>query len=226
MATQNGTDTQDNFFSADAGGCGIGIGGKNPISLPVNSFPTDGIYDPSNATSILAKQLGANPTAPASYDAILKLSDSLANVTLTNVQIAQGYEDSLNLNSHISNVTVAGQFSTTGPQGLRVITVKGGCSNINISGVVHQHGSSETVKVDDWSDQTYNSSTGIVINLTATDGKAIKVIARYGCGLTLQGACKRDVIGSLELTAYWWVKWLARKITRVPVGKSGPSWLP
>lgn len=225
MATIAGTDIQNNFFSADAGGCGIGIGGAHPLPLPANSFPADGIYDPSNATSVLAKQLGANPTAPASYDAILKLSDSLSNVTLSKVQVVQGYEDSLNLNNHVNGVVVSGDFSITGAPGLRVITVKGGCTNVTISGVIHQHGSSEDVKVDDWSDQTYNGSTGITLNLIASDGKPVVVVARYGCGLSLQGGCKRNVIGSIGLTLYWWFKWTARKVSGIKVGQTGPSWL-
>ena len=234
MATLNGTDVQQNWFSAVLGGCGIGDGGKTPVSLPANSFPTDGIYDPANLTCQLAALAGANAKTAGAYDAILKMGNGLNGVTLTNVTVAQGFEDSFYANDHVSNVSVSGNFATSGAAGLRVITIKGGCTNIKIAGVIHQHGTSEGVKADDWADQSYDHSTNIdLTGLTAADGKPIVVVARYGCGLTLGSSCKRAVLSSIGLTTYWWFKRIVRLVPfingatkPIPVGTSGPSWLP
>jgi hypothetical protein len=147
-------------------------------------------------------------------------------MTLSGIQVYQGDQDSVNLQNLAHNISLQGDFALGTTSGLQAFTIKGGVYNIAINGVIHQHGSYCDVCVGEWSDQSYNDTSNVVVNLTATDGKVVKVIARYGCGLTLQGACKRDIIGSIELTAYWWIKWLARKVTGVKVGTSGPSWLP
>lgn len=225
-STTTGTDTQDNFFSASAAGCGIGIGGPNPISLPSNSFPTDGIYDPANTSSQLAAKMGANPAVASSYDAILKLSDGLTNVTLASVSVSQGHEDSLNLNDAVSNILMSGDFAINGAPGLRVITIKGGCSNVKISGTIHQHGTVADVILGDWSDQNTSVSSQIDLSgLTTWDGSPIILIISHATGVMMPKNGKSPLLQCLLYKGYWWFKRVVRWILRVPTGTPGPSWL-
>lgn len=222
--TVTGTDSQLNAFSATPGGCGVGIGGPNPISLPANAFPADGIYDPSNPKAQL--QLGANPTTPASYDAILKLADGLTGQTLIGVRVAQGHEDSVNLQNGATSLTVKGDFSVSGPAGLRVVTIKGGSSHNVIAGVIHQAGTTGTIRLGDWSDQNYGVSTANDLSgLSMADGSKVSVVLGHTSGTVLGSNCKVDWVASIELKAYWLFKRLVRIVLRVPLGTSGPSWL-
>ena len=73
--------------------------------------------------------------------------------------------------------------------------------------------------------QTYNYNENIVLNLRSTNGSTIKVSIGRAKNVSLQGDCKKDTFGSLKLTAYWWIKWIVRKILGIKVGQSGSSWL-
>lgn len=202
-----GSDTQLNYLSVSHGIAGLWEGGPNATSAPL----------PVNGQIILA---------PATCDATLKICDDTADLTLNGLYVYQGAQDCVNLNNHASDISLQGSFGLGATSGLRVFTVKGGCSSIKLAGIVYRHGTSEDIKIDDWSDQSYNHSTGIDLSgLKSSDGKTLTVVARFGAEYTLGAGCTRAFWSSLGLTAYWWFKWTARKLTGVKVGQQGPSWL-
>lgn len=222
MSTLNGTDIQSNAVSISSGIVSFGAGGVNPQWIPI--LPSPLIIDPAALFIPLPSGYSVNP---ATYDAILKVSDNTSNLTLTGVSVAQGYQDSLNLNNHASSNHIVGDFAMSGPAGLRVITIKGGSSNNVIAGVIHQAGTSETVKLGDWSDQSYDLSTNNDLSgLVMADGSPVTVAVGRATSTKLPANCKVLWVTSIELKLYWWVKWLARKITGIKVGQIGPSWLP
>jgi hypothetical protein len=202
-------DVQYNYAS-DAGGLwGYGLGGPTP--QPNAPAPTSFVFEPSN---------------PAQYSAIFKC-DKLNDTTFAEVRAAQGNEDSLNLNNVCLNVRISGDFSTQGPPGLRVITIKGGCHSITVSGTLHGHGTSEDIKIGDWSDQSTDvSSTIDLTGLHEADGSKIKVVIGHASGVLLNSDEVIDQVTSDTLVAYWQLKYDTRKELGIPLGTPGPSWLP
>ncbi len=217
-------DVQYNFFSAGPNGSGVGAVSPYQTSLPYGSFPANGIFDPSDSRSTVA--LGSNASDPSKYDAILKLADGIHDLTLAHVRVAQGIEDSLNLNNAVANVKIAGDFAVSGAPGLRVITIKGGSHDIVISGTLHGHGTSEDIKIGDWSDQSYALSSNIDISgLHEADGSNIKVIIGHASNIVLNSSEVVHHIASAALTTYWQLKYYIRRLLGIPIGKAGPSWM-
>jgi len=219
--TTTGTDNQDNFISCSAASWSIGSGGKSPqqINGPLNPP----VYDATKPPVMLN---GANPSANELYDAIAKFGEG-ANVVLFEPQIAQGHQDSLNLNNHATVTLHGGDLATNGAQGLRVVTVKGGSSLIAAVAPVtlHQHGSVADVQLNAWSDQSYSLAAADLTEFCMADGSKVKVRTRSMENVIMGPHCQRDYVGSLLDFVYWWFKYSVRAVLRIPVGKSGPSWL-
>ena len=207
MATLNGTDTQQNYFSLSAVVCTIGAGGPDPAQT---TLPSPLVFD---------------PPSPQSYDAILKIGDGAGGFNWSGLKVAQGYQDSVNLNNDAHDISLSGDFAVDGGSGLRVITIKGGSTGIKISGTIHTASGKIYVKLGDWSDQTYDISKGVdLTGLFSANGQPVYVILGHVSNVTL-GTCKVDWIKSVELKCYFWFKWAVRKLMRIPVGTSGPKWL-
>ena len=223
--TENGTDKQCNFFSYNPTGSGIGIGGPHPIPLPAGYLPADGIYDPSNASSDLAKLMGANSTNPADYDAILKIADGVSGLVLKGIQVAQGYQDSLNINNAVSGCNISGAFSISANKGLRSITVKGGSCNNFISGTVY-HQQNVTLKLGDWSDQNTSFSIGNDFVGLSLQGGAITVAAGEAKSNLFPASADYEKLYSFFLDVYWSVKFDVRSVMKIKVPNSGPWFLP
>jgi hypothetical protein len=207
--TVTGTDTQFNYFSISGGKMAIGDGGPDPVQ--VAALPSPAYFQPAN---------------PGAYDAILKISDGTAGLAISGASISQGHEDSLNLNNAASDITVAGGFSSQGNPGLRVITVKGGCKNVTISGTIHQHGTDADVVLGDWSDE--NAAASSVVNLSGlymVDESRVSVIVGHCAWPKLGPQLKVDWAGTVKIKAYWWFKRAVRAVLRIPIGQSGPTWL-
>lgn len=179
----------------------------------VDSIPTPPIFTPEN---------------PSQYAAILKASGSDKGIWIDSPVIAQGHENAIDINNRSKNIKYSNAtIGATGENGDQVITIKGGSTDIQITGVLHTRGNRQSVDVDvgNWSDQSYNNSERITLNLTHVDGKKINVRIGRAKNVILLGSCKQMVFASLVLKAYWWFKWLVRKVLKIPVGTKGPSWL-
>lgn len=195
-----------NYFSITNDGYTIDAGGPNPQT--VTELPTDNKFTPAN---------------PGQYNDILKLSNK-QGLSLTNVQVSHGQEDCVDINNHCANITLQGEFGVEG-SGRQCFTIKGESKDIFISGVIHTPGNSTDVEIGNWSDQSYGLSSNIHVDLRRADGKPVRVRIGRAENVQLGANCKKDVIGSLLMTAYWWLKWTVRKISGIKVGEKGPSWL-
>lgn len=192
-----------NYFSISQNKFTVDSGGPNPHE--VTELPSDNVFSP--------------PDGAENYSDILKFSNQ-QGFTILGCKVDQGKEDAVDMNRGCEDIILDGEFGI-GAGGSQVITVKGGCKNIWVTGI--SHGS--RIEIGNWSDQTYNYSENIVLNLRSTNGSTIKVSIGRAKNVSLQGDCKKDTFGSLKLTAYWWIKWIVRKILGIKVGQSGPSWL-
>lgn len=192
-----------NYFSISQNKFTVDSGGPNPHE--VTELPTDNIFSPADGAK--------------NYSDILKFSNQ-QNFTLMGCAVDQGSEDSVDMNKFCRNITLDGQFGVGGG-GSQVITIKGGCDTIWVTGISYGN----RVEIGNWSDQTYDKSRNIVLNLTSSNGKPINVSIGRAENVSCQVDCKKDLFGSLKITMYWWLKWIIRKILGIKVGQSGPSWL-
>jgi hypothetical protein len=81
---------------------------------------------------------------------------------------------------------------------------------------------------DEWSDQDYRGSTIDITKahhvLQEFEDRKIRVVYRFFAS-TIIGDCEKLYWESAKLTAYWWIKWMVRKISGIKQGERGPSWL-
>lgn len=220
--TVSGTDTTVNYCSIIGDGVAgtlryaFGLGGNNPSD-----------WQPLNPDTVI----DLNPANPEQYDAILKINASNLTCASWNqadrLLVAQGREDSLNIANNSWHISLAGAFSMAGLPGLRSITVKGGCEDITIAGSIYQKSTSYwdgNISVDDWIDQTYNPSSHI--DFTGLSAEFPLIMVTCLSRTNHARGCSHSLLRSLFRCVYWWLKWAVRKFLRIPVGKSGPSWLP
>lgn len=202
------SDIQYNYFSDSNGVTSLYEGGPHPVSAP---WPGDNQFLPDN---------------PVQYSAILKISDGTSNLTPGHLWVASGNQDSVNLNNHASGNVLSGDAALNAPAGLRVLTIKGGSNDNRVALVIHSHGTSEDVKIGDWSDQTYNYSVhNDISGISATDGKKVNVVLMHARGTKLGKSEHVLILKSIEGKAYWWFKWAVREVLGIPVGTPGPKWL-
>lgn len=202
------TSTDVNYVSCAGNGWGLNEGGPNASSCaPV----LDG--------AVLA------PANPLSYASILKLCDG-STVALKGITVEQGSEGSVDVNNH-ATVNLEGVFGNAAGGGNQIFSVKGASSAI-IAGVLKGAGNrmGADVIVDQHSDQAYGGSSVDLTGARHESGRKIVVVKRYGASkVTLGANAQVAVLASLELTAYWWLKFVVRKLTGIKVGTKGPSWL-
>ena len=210
--TVSGTDVQQNFLSCSNGQWGLCDGTPQQKNL-------DAMPDLSGAFLL--------PLNPKRFDAIFKISDGTTGLTLDGLRVAQGAEDSLNVSCRCSGLRLGGLFGI-GEPGLRCITLKGGLSNVMfLDGTrLMSRGTQCDIKVGDWMDQTYDACTILdVSRIVHDDGKPIVIACNHRDQLGVGPNQQVKFWYSTGLTAYWYFKWAARKVARIPVGKPGPSFL-
>lgn len=206
-STLTNSDHQLNYLSISSGIAGLWEGGPDAQPCPL---PVDGqIIQPTNIC-----------------DASLKICDSTQGLTLTGIQVYQGLMDSLNCQNQAHDLVLQGDFALGDSPGLQALTIKGGCYNIKISGVIHQAGTYSDCTINEWSDQCLTPAHDIdLTGLTMSNGQSVRIVAANLTNVKLPLGAKILLFKSLELKVYVWIKGLVRKILHIPVGVSGPSWL-
>ena len=212
--TVTGTDKQDNYFSATAGGFGLYEGSDHETAA--TGFPADLTFLPPN---------------PETVDAVLKICDVFGPAKLIGVFVSQGHEDSVNFQNGAHDIVITGDISVAGAPGLRCITDKGDCQNITygLPGrplVIHQHGTECDIDLGNWSDQNYGTTPARdLTNVAMADGSKVRV--RLGHAVWPKHGSNVEIVAgeTIEEKIYFWFKRAIRFFARIPVGTSGPKWL-
>lgn len=196
----------------------LSISGNGQWTLNAGSDSPTVVENPEEYFAELAKNR-------PDYASNLKVSGAAA-FSRRGLRIGQGAECSVDINNR-AVANLEGEFGSPSFCGDQIFSVKGKCHAV-ISGTIAGRGArlKADILVDNWSDQDYDGSIVDLNDLAHADGKPVNVVLRYGASKVALGKnCKVLVWESIQLTAYWWVKWAVRKALRIPVGKRGPSWI-
>jgi len=190
LAGCSGITTQFNYFSDSRGSLALYSG--SPCQTAA-SWPVSGQF---------------LPPSPQIYSDILKIGDMAPPVALPHVWCAWGYEDSLNFNNVVLSWVLDGDFGLNAASpGLRLLTIKGGSSYITVSGSLHGHGTSEDIKLGDWSDQNFSYSTHLDLShLYEIDGSRVEVVIGHARHVVLGPQDHVQLWNSFWLDTYWWGK--------------------
>lgn len=197
---------------------------QNYLSLNENSIVWfAGTPEEHEEPGPLAQPLELLPENPKSWDSILKCSGRNSE-RLTGVIVAQGKENSLDINNESYNLDFAGSWGYVGNEGEQVITIKGGSRNIRLSGPVYSRGTNCDIEIGCWSDQSFDASCDIDLwRLYSGRGQKLTVkIARVKdfwktwlgmkTSIQLPEDAKILRIKSLGEYIYWWAKFAMVKI--------------
>ena len=145
------------------------------------------------------------------WDSYLKVSNSMG-LSLEG-QMPQGMENALDCNNRTRDSSIIAAFGMGGGEGDNVITVKGGCKNLTVAGVIHSNGRVADVTAGAWSDQCYDRSTDLDFSgLTRADGKPVTFVLARCSRVKLPPRAKVLRLKSLGYEVYFWLKWAAVKV--------------
>lgn len=179
MTTPVRTSSADfNYLSCSNGIWGLNEGSTDP-AYPEQNLPAQPV------------PLDLTPSDPQLYAAILKICDGTTNLDLSagtlartqgSLQIAQGHENSLDINNRVSGLTIFAEFGWGGGDGDQVITVKGGSHDNKIMGVIYSTGTNADYVQDAWSDQCSDLVSDMDLSgLTRADNQPVSIIlGRFG----------------------------------------------
>jgi hypothetical protein len=174
----------------------------------------------------LSQPLELIPDDPKEWDSCLKCSGRTGTV-LRGAKVAQGKENTLDLNNKCSGLIFDGSWGIVGVEGERVFTIKGGSYNIGLKGPVYSRGTKADVDIGNWSDQSFATTHDLDLSgLYRVDGKPLTVIfgrvnrsllAALGrpTDIVLPRNCKVLFWASLAEQVYWWAKRLAVQLKLV-----------
>ncbi len=150
------------------------------------------------------------PLDPMEWDSALKVSiNPDVHVYVERIVAAQCRENVLDIN-HSHGVTFRrALFGRRGEVGEQVITIKGGSSDIVLSGTIGSKGINAMVVLGQWSDQSTALSRDIDLSeLRSLDGSPITVIMARVDRKTVKLPPGARVLfwKSLVYTVYWWLK--------------------
>lgn len=133
--------------------------------------------DWSNRTEFRA---GGGPivAGPEFSDAV-KITSRIENFTLHLAPVFGGKEDCVDINDHSFNVAVDSELWV--PRGKYLATIKGGSSEIILTGKVRGHGSVVDVDIGNIADQSDDPTGPVYIALEHEDGDPITVRIINGC---------------------------------------------
>jgi len=153
--------------------------------------------------------------ANESWDTYVKVCDGTKGLQWAGLRAKQGNENSLDLNNRVENCQLAGDWGWGGGAGDQVITVKGGCHDISIGGVIWSRGNNADYVQDAWSDQSSDLCLGIDLGvLTRADGQPVTIIlGRFGSKIAVYPPSYRVLwLKSWGYSLYWLGKRVAVKL--------------
>lgn len=126
------------------------------------------LYDVNSGGKFVYGTLYANSGTEA-----LKITSKAKDITVDGIAINGGTEDCLDLNNECSGIKV--HFDRWLSGGTYVVTCKGGCTDVELSGRIDKHGSVTDIDLDNASDQSTKPTRNIRLAFTTDDGSAVKV---------------------------------------------------
>lgn len=158
------------------------------------------------------------PAAPQDWDSVLKFSGR-HNTELGMVKVAQGRENSVDMNNQCAGLSLEGEFGVGGGGGDQIFTIKGGSTDILIKGIVHSEGKKASIVIGAWSDQSTKPSSHIDLSLLRhISGRPLTVIlgrVNHALVSILRGSSPDIALppgarikrwASLGEWLYWWAK--------------------
>jgi hypothetical protein len=155
---------------------------------------------------------------------MLKISHC-QNVKANHVIIGQGAENAVDI-SCSENVSLSGIFGAIGIPCDQVITVKGGCRNINLYRYIDTPATKRKahIEIGNWMDQSYKINKDITLDFIGQDKIYVAVGWAVPFSVKLKSNCKYLFWRSVGLKFYWLAKFLIRLVMRIPKGTKGPNW--
>lgn len=192
---------------------------SNLFSVSANTFQwfagtpdvkqADGIPNPTVFTPKAAE-------APSYiWATMLKVCDGTHSVVLNDLHVAQGDENALDCNNGVADCQLVGAWGEGGGTGQQVITVKGGCRNLRIWGIIYSKGLNADYVQDAWADQSQELCSRIDLSaLSRADGQPVTIIlGRFGSSIEHYPASYRVLFWkSLGYKLYWLGKRAAVKL--------------
>lgn len=163
-----------------------------------------------NDVEVLSRTLPDVGINPSDYSDTLKLSKA-TNIVVKDCVIYGGKEDCVDMNRYCENILI--ESTTVISNGSYCFTIKGGTKSVTLRNVVVQkHGKSYDIDLGNWSDQSNNLTTNVVLeNVTSTDGKPVTVRVLWADAPTVIGGnVKVTVVPKFIYSIYRWLR--ARKL--------------
>lgn len=129
---------------------------------------TVNLYETSNGGRFEYEELDAGANNEA-----LKITSQATDIEVRGKRILGGAEDCLDLNDRCRDIDV--HFDEWAARGKYVVTCKGGCRGIRLSGTITSHGAETDVDLGNHSDQSAERTTAVRLNLATNDGSAVRV---------------------------------------------------
>ena len=123
------------------------------------------------------QSLGSLVPPPGTSDT-LKFSNAW-NGSVEATVIQGGIEDCMDANNGSRHLKVRADDWRSG--GSQVITIKGGCEDIEVSGLITTKGRVVDVDLDNYSDQNHGASKNIRLNLRTDNGSPVTWRSLKGC---------------------------------------------
>lgn len=152
------------------------------------------------------------PPAPLSFSDTLKLSHA-SNFLAERCDITGGNEDCIDINRMCRDITVQDCILRIG--GHQAVTIKGGSSAIHLKNlVIHGAGKYAEIELGNWSDQSMDKTTNVVIeNCSRVDGRPLRiVVGKADNPIIIGGNCVINRKWSMLVKLYCWLKGLGLPI--------------
>jgi hypothetical protein len=169
----------------------------------------------SDLTGFAVNNCDINPDATQKWSDALKVSHC-RNFQFDGGSVIGGSENAIDCNRNCDNGLFNRMRLLMGEQAS--IVVKGGCTDIVFADIEITPAQNAWCDVlwDDWSDQSQLPSTGLLKNVTRTDGKPVRLVVGRGVWPVIQsGNVRRCYILSFGLRCYNCGKGILRKLNLV-----------
>lgn len=151
------------------------------------------------------------PTPGDGHSDTIKMSNCCWLRVVVTGRLIGGAEDCFDANNRTHDVEVYADEWESGGQYL--CSIKGESKNVRVSGLVVKHGGTVDVDLGNWSDQSFERTTGVSIYFHTNDGSAVKVRVLNAWEPYLEnGQNQRYEVNDFWKGLFQWVFFLLKKL--------------